>query len=75
MVKNLPVMQETPVQSLGLEGPPGEGNSNPRQFSCLENSMDRGTWRARVHGVSELDMTEQLTHTQSAVPHQNTLGL
>ena len=28
----------------------GEGDGNPRQYSCLENSMDRGAWQARVHG-------------------------
>ena len=28
---------------------PGEGNSYPLQYSCLENSMDRGVWRATVH--------------------------
>ena len=32
---------------------PGEGNSNPFQYSCLENSMDRGTWWAAVHGVGQ----------------------
>ena len=31
----------------------GEGNGNPLQYSCLENPMDRGAWRAMVHGVSE----------------------
>ena len=36
---------------------PGEGNGNPLQYSCLENSMDRGAWWAAVHGVTELDMT------------------
>ena len=30
----------------------GEGNGNPLQYSCLENSMDRGAWRAIVHGVT-----------------------
>ena len=29
---------------------PGEGNDNPLQYACLENSMDRGAWRATVHG-------------------------
>ena len=31
--------------------PYGEGNSNPLQYSCLENSMDRGAWWATVHGI------------------------
>ena len=38
---------------------PGEGTGNPLQYSCLENSMDRGAWQATVHGVTkELNMTE-----------------
>ena len=32
---------------------PGEGNGNPLQYSCLENSMDRGTWQATVHGTAK----------------------
>ena len=41
---------------------PGEGNGNPLQYSCLENSMDRGAQWAIVHGVrKELNMTEQQT--------------
>ena len=40
---------------------PGEGNGNPLQYSCLENSTDRGAWWATVHGVAELDTTEQVT--------------
>ena len=30
-----------------------KGNGNPLQYSCLENPMDRGAWRATVHGVTE----------------------
>ena len=41
-VKHLPTMRETRVRSLGLEDSPGEGDSNPLQYSCLENPMDRG---------------------------------
>ena len=33
---------------------PGEGNDNPLQYSCLENSMDREAWRATVHGVTRV---------------------
>ena len=37
----------------GLERSPGEGNGNPLQYSCLENSMDRGAWQATIHTVAE----------------------
>ena len=37
-----------------------EGNANPLQYSCLENSIDRGAWWATVHGVtkSQAQMTD-----------------
>ena len=38
---------------LGSRRSPGEGNSNPLQYSCLGNPMDRETWRATVHGVAK----------------------
>ena len=34
----------------GLGRSPGEGNGNPLQYSCLENSMGRGVWQSTVHG-------------------------
>ena len=37
----------------GLGRSPGEGNGNPLQYSCLENSLDRGAWQAIVHCVTE----------------------
>ena len=37
----------------GLGRSPGEGNGNPLQCSCLENSMDRGAWRAAVHRITK----------------------
>ena len=37
----------------GLGRSPGEGNGNPLQYSYLENPMDRGAWRATVHGVAK----------------------
>ena len=36
----------------GLGRSPGGGNGNPLQYSCLENSMDRGAWWVRVHGIA-----------------------
>ena len=58
MVKNLPANAGDMDLIPGLERSPGEGNGNPLQCSCLENPMDRGAWRATVHGVTELHMTE-----------------
>ena len=37
----------------GLGRSPGEGNGNPLQYPCLGNPMDRGDWRATVHGVAK----------------------
>ena len=52
-IKNLPAMQETPVQ-FGLGRFPGEGNGYLLQYSGLENSMDRGAWQATVHGATKI---------------------
>ena len=49
-----------PVPGLGRSG---GGHGNPLQYSCRENSMDRGAWRATLHGVTESETTEQLTLT------------
>jgi len=45
----------------GLGRSPGEGNGNPLQYSCLENSMDRGTWWATVNGLQRVGTAERLT--------------
>ena len=69
MVKNLPakVGDTTDVGSILVSGRfPGEGNDNPLQYSCLENSVGRGDWWAIVRGVAELDITDQ-QQQQSAV--------
>ena len=58
MVKNLPAMRETWVQSPGWEDSPGGGHGNPLQYSCLENPTDREAWWATIHGAAELGTTK-----------------
>ena len=61
MIKNPPA-NAGDVRGTGLIPVSGRsprvGNGNPLQYSCLENSMGRGAWRAIVHGLAQLDMTE-----------------
>ena len=58
MVKNPPVNAGDVVSSPGSRRSSGERNGSPLQYSCLENSTDRGPWLATVHGVgNELDTT------------------
>ena len=65
MVKNLPVdagvaRVKGVIPRLGRS--PAEGNGNPLQYSCLENSMDKGALEATAHGVEkESNTTEQLS--------------
>ena len=68
MVKNLPAMQETRVPCLGQEDSSGEGNGNPLQFSCLENSV---VGYHPIVGHKESDTTEQHTHTHT---HTHTIS-
>ena len=52
----------------GSGGSPGGGHGNPLQYSCLENRMDRGAWRATVHGVAKVGH-------ESATKYSTLLGL
>ena len=61
VVKKLPTNAGDASSIPGSGRSPGEGNGNPLQYSCLENSMDRAAWRATVHRVTKSDMTEH-TH-------------
>ena len=47
----------------GLGRSPGIGNGNPLQYSCLENYMDRGAWRATVHRVTRVRHNLETVHT------------
>ena len=56
VVKNLPASEgdvRDVGSTLGLGRSPGEGIGNPLQYSCLGSCMDRGAWRATVHGVTK----------------------
>ena len=53
LVKNLPAMQETWVQSLRWEDPLEKGMTTLLQYSCLGNPTDRGAWQTIVPGVAE----------------------
>ena len=66
VVKNLPAQagDARDVGSIpGLGRSPAIGNGNLLQYSCLENSMDRGVWRATVHGIAK-SRTQMSTHTE-----------
>ena len=67
VVKNPPANAGDAGSIPGSGGSPGGGNGYPLQYSCLENSMDRGVWWATVHGVTELDTTEQLILSLSRI--------
>ena len=67
VVKNPPVNAGDITDAgliLGSGRSPGGGNGNPLQYSCLENPMDRGTWRATVHGFAKSQtQLSDLVHT------------
>ena len=65
MVKNLPANPGDRRDSRSISGlgrSPGVGNGNPLQYSCLENSTDRGAWQVIVFGTSK-SQTQLSVHT------------
>ena len=66
VIKNPPANAEDtgdPSSTLGSGRSPGEGNANPLQYSCLGNPMDRGAWRATVHGVAKSQTRLSVTYS------------
>ena len=72
MLKNLPA-DVRDARDVGLitgwGRSPGEGNGTPLQYSCLENPMDGGAWRATAHGVTKESDTTEYAHTESEVTY------
>ena len=69
MVKTLPASAGNAGGAGSVPGSgrsPGGGNGNPLQYSCLENSMDRGAWWAIVQGVTK-NQTQLSKHTMLAI--------
>ena len=64
MVKNPPANAGDMGSILRSGRFPAGGNGNPLKYSCLENPMDRGAWRATVHGVCKESYTTENTHIQ-----------
>ena len=69
MINNLPASAGDLTDaglSPGSGTPLGGGNGNPLQYSCLENSMDRGAWQATFHGATK--SRTQLSDTKHKQP-------
>ena len=64
VVKNPPANVGDMVSSLGSGRSPSAGNGNLLQYSCLENSMNRGAWQATVHGITK-NQTHLSTRTHT----------
>ena len=68
LVKNLPAMPETWIQSLDWEDPLEEGMATHSSIFSQRIPMARGAWWATVHGVKESETTEQLNTAQTHIP-------
>ena len=70
MVKILPTGDSRDWGSIpGSRRSPGGGHGNPLQYPCLENPMDRGAWRATVHGGRRESDTAEHAHTVCDLLH------
>ena len=74
VVKNLLANAEDVGSIPGSGRSSGGGHGNPLQYSCLENSMDRGAWWATVHGVPESDTSEVTEHACLRIGSQMTVS-
>ena len=73
MVKSLPANAGDTRDMGSIPGSgrsPGVGNDNPLQYSCLENSIDRGAWWVQSMGFKESDTTKHIYTLQSQFPNR-----
>ena len=78
VVKNLPAMAGDIRDTGFIPGSgrsPGGGPGNPLQYSCLDNSMDRGAWWAMVHGVTNSRTQQRLSMNSRPSPNYQTFKL
>ena len=77
VVKDLPAHAGDPPSIPGLGRSPGGGNGNSVQYSCLGNSMDRGTWWATVYGVPGVghDLATKQQQHSSLIPSRGAAWL
>ena len=77
VLKNLPANAGDAGSIPGSGRSPGVGNGNPLQYSCLENSMDRGAWWATVHEVTKSwkELSPSSQPTKEVGGHVKVLGL
>ena len=66
-------LSQVSITGSGRPPPPGKGNDNALQYSCLGNSVDRGAWWATVHGVAKnwtqlINWVHTHTHTVNTLP-------
>ena len=62
VVRHPPAIARDSGSIPGLGRSPGRANGNPFQYSCLENSVDRGAWHATVHGVARVRYDFMIEH-------------
>ena len=70
MIKNPPANAGDVGSIPGLGRCPGEGNGNPLQYSCLGNPMNRGAWRATVHGVAKESDTTATNNNKTVMVYR-----
>ena len=78
LVTNLPANAGGIRDAVSISGSrrsPGEENGNPLQYSCLQNPMDRGAWRATVHGVAKSQTQPKRLSIHPAKTQGSNLGL